>query len=281
MATTILPKFETASDEIGFFKKSTTYKMNNPYHYHDACEVYLLLSGNVQFYIEQTCFSLVPNSLVLLNPNEMHRLQVMDNTPYERICVHMKVGYINSLSPMGFSLENCFFSRTYGQPNLRILSQEELQEFLTIYEGLKKSADPACFGRKIVQDAYSSLLLLFLNQQFQTSPVACNNTMPIYISNAMQYIEDHLNEPIVFSDLASQLHINENYLCTQFKQYTGLSLRSYLHNRRIQRAKTLLQQGANVTEACYNSGFNDYANFIRSFKKAVGVSPGKYQKEKT
>ncbi|MBQ3028199.1 MAG: AraC family transcriptional regulator, partial [Lachnospiraceae bacterium] len=42
-------------------------------------------------------------------------------------------------------------------------------------------------------------------------------------------------------------------------------------------AKALLQEGASVTEACYRSGFNDYANFIRSFKKVTGVSPGKYR----
>ena len=104
--------------------------------------------------------------------------------------------------------------------------------------------------------------------------------MPTYITGTMQYIKEHLNEPICLSALAQQQHISENYLCTQFKQHTGLTLRAYLLDRKIQCAKNLLQQGASVTDACYHSGFNDYANFIRSFTKVVGISPGKYKKER-
>ncbi|MDT0122849.1 helix-turn-helix domain-containing protein [Paenibacillus sp. RRE4] len=34
-----------------------------------------------------------------------------------------------------------------------------------------------------------------------------------------------------------------------------------------------------ITDACYRSGFGDYANFIRSFTKIVGTSPGKFQRK--
>ncbi|WP_081743881.1 helix-turn-helix domain-containing protein [Eisenbergiella tayi] len=43
-------------------------------------------------------------------------------------------------------------------------------------------------------------------------------------------------------------------------------------------AKQLLAEGKTVTETCYLSGFNDYNNFIRTFKKITGTSPGQYQK---
>lgn len=278
MSIVTTPRLETSSDELVFFRKTTIYSATYSYHYHDGCEIYLFLSGNVQLYIEQSCFSPVPGSLVLLNPNEMHRIQSMDRSPYERICIHMKLGYMESLSPEGFPLENCFFAKPHGQHNLRVLSPEDLEEFLTIYKGLEKSADPDCFGSKVVQNAYASLLLLFLNRTFQSNPTTYKNTMPTYISDTMQYIKEHLNEPICLSSLAQRLHISENYLCTQFKQHTGLTLRTYLLDCKIQCAKTLLQQGSSVTEACYRSGFNDYANFIRSFTKVVGTSPGKYKK---
>lgn len=273
------PIMEVISNEISFSRKTTTYNATYSYHRHNGCEVYLFLSGNVRLYIEQTCFSPVPGSLVLLNPNEMHRIQCIDNSPYERISIHLKQSYIEALSPNGFPLENCFFAKPHGLHNLRILSPEALQEFLSLYNALEKSADPDCFGSTVLQNAYASLILLFLNRQFQTDPASYKNTMPAYITNTMQYIESHLDEPICLSTLAKQFHISENYLSAQFKQHIGLTLRSYLLDRKIQCAKTLLQQGASVTEACYRSGFNDYANFIRSFKKVTGISPGKYGKQ--
>ncbi len=271
------PRFEPISEEISFSRKKSTGNASYSYHRHDGCEVYLFLSGNIRLYIEQTCFSPVTGSLVLLNSNEMHRIQCMDETPYERIVINLKRSYINSLSPADLSLEDCFYDRPLGSGNLRVLSSEALQEFLSLYHGLEASSSPGCYSRTVAQNAYASLLLLFLNKQFQAEPTVCKNTMPAYIIGTMQYIDSHLDEPLRLSILAKQFHISESYLSTQFKHHTGLTLRSYLLDRKINIAKQLLLEGADVTEACYRSGFNDYANFIRSFKKATGVSPGKYR----
>lgn len=269
--------FEPLLEAITFSRKKSTNNATYSYHRHNGCEIYLFLSGNIKLYIEQTCFSPVPGSLVILNSNEMHRIQSMDNTPYERVVINLKRDYIKTLSPAGFSLEDCFYARPLGKENLRVLSPEALQEFLTLYEGLESAAVPDCFGRTVVQNAYTSLLLLFLNKQFQANPSSYKNTMPAYITGTMQYIDSHLDEPLRLSVLAKEFHISESYLSAQFKHHTGLTLRAYLLDRKINFAKHLLQDGVSVTEACYRSGFNDYANFIRSFKKATGISPGKYR----
>ncbi len=272
-----VPYLEPISENISFSHKKSTYNATYAYHRHDGCEVYLFLSGNIRLYIEQTCFSPVPGSLVIINSNEMHRIQTMDDTPYERIVINLRRTYMGALSPDGFSLEDCFYARPLGTGNLRVLSPEALQEFLALFKGLESSASPDCFGRVLVQNAYTSLLLLFLNKQYQTDPTSYKNTMPSYITGTMQYIDSHLDEPLRLSALANEFHISESYLSAQFKHHTGLTLRAYLLDRKITYAKQLLQEGASVTDACYRSGFNDYANFIRSFKKATGISPGKFR----
>lgn len=63
-----------------------------------------------------------------------------------------------------------------------------------------------------------------------------------------------------------------------FKKYTGLTLREYIADLKIEEAKKLLLSGENVSDACCKSGFSDYSNFIRTFTKATGLSPGKYAK---
>ena len=50
----------------------------------------------------------------------------------------------------------------------------------------------------------------------------------------------------------------------------------YLREMYPQEAKKLLSAGNSVTETALACGFGDYANFIRVFKKHVGVPPGKY-----
>ena len=57
---------------------------------------------------------------------------------------------------------------------------------------------------------------------------------------------------------------------------TGTTINKYVVARRISVAKRLLAQGCSVHEACEQSGFGDYAHFIRAFGQAVGVSPKQY-----
>lgn len=56
-----------------------------------------------------------------------------------------------------------------------------------------------------------------------------------------------------------------------------LRVTKYIVSKRITEAKKLLATEKSVTDTAFMCGFNDYANFIRTFKKAVGVPPGKYK----
>jgi AraC-like DNA-binding protein len=100
--------------------------------------------------------------------------------------------------------------------------------------------------------------------------------MPELVRKTMEYIEEHITQHITLGQLAEQFYMNSTSISRQFKKHTGLTLRSYILGRRIELAKTLLTDGMSITDVCFQSGFSDYANFIRSFTKIVGTSPGKY-----
>ncbi|MCR5797295.1 MAG: AraC family transcriptional regulator [Eubacterium sp.] len=268
--------YEHILTSVNYEKKASVGDASYSYHRHDACEIFLFLSGNIRFYIEQACFEPTPGSLVILNPAEMHRVQSIDNSPYERIIINIKKDYMDYLSTDDLALSDCFYSRALGKDNLRILSDETLREFLDLYARLEASR-PEKIGNTIGQNAYISLLLLLINTQFMSEKSKITNTMPNYITGTMQYLASHLEDPLDLKMLSDRYHISAGYLSSQFKAHTGLTLRSYLLDCKITHAKTLLQQGASVTEACFHSGFNDYANFIRSFKKITGKTPGKYK----
>lgn len=273
----IRPQLEPLAQAVSFFRKSSTYNASYAYHRHDGCEIYLFLSGNIRLYIEQACFSPVPGTVAVLNPNEMHRIQCMDNSAYERIVINLQDSYLDRLSANGISLSDCFYSHPNGTNNLRVLSSEALQTFLSLYASLETASATESAFLPVKQNAYITLLLAFLNEQFQTGTTTHKNTMPAYITETMQYLETHLDQPLRLLVLSRQFHISEDYLSAQFKHHTGLTLRAYLLDRKINCAKQLLQQGFNVTEACFRSGFNDYSNFIRSFKQLTGITPGQYQ----
>ena len=48
---------------------------------------------------------------------------------------------------------------------------------------------------------------------------------------------------------------------------------TWLLLKRLNLARVLLAQGCRVDETCAGAGFNDYSNFIRTFKKHTGMTP--------
>jgi len=52
----------------------------------------------------------------------------------------------------------------------------------------------------------------------------------------------------------------------------GVTINYYIRHKKISKSKELLQNGATVTEACFQSGFNNTSYFIKAFREIVGVT---------
>lgn len=247
------------------------------YHRHNAYEIYLFLYGNANFYLERVCYHLNPGDLIIISPDEMHRCACLDTQLYERIGINIKKSMLECLSTQLTNLLTCFESHPLGQNNLVHLSDEQMEYYISIGNKLDRALCSKEFGHDILVNSYLSELLIFVNGLYQTSTYVAQNIMPSLVHDTMVYIEEHVTEDITLEQLSHQLSFNGAYISHVFKQHTGLTLRSYILDQRITLAKRLLAQGKTVSEACYMSGFMDYANFIRSFTKFVGTSPGKYK----
>jgi AraC-like DNA-binding protein/mannose-6-phosphate isomerase-like protein (cupin superfamily) len=105
-------------------------------------------------------------------------------------------------------------------------------------------------------------------------PVASSRLEPV-----LGYIEAHLAGDLSVKALAQAHFMSGSTLCKLFRETTGVGLHAYVTYRRVERAREALLQGANVTDACAAGGFNDYASFIRTFRKVTGLPPGKYKRQ--
>lgn len=209
----------------------------------------------------------------------MHRSACLDNQLYERIGINIKKSVFEQLSTPHTNLLTCFEAHPLGQNNLIHLSDEQMEYYISLGEKLNTALCSNEFGHDILVNSYLSQLLVFINNLYQNSTYVGKNIMPELVNDTMEYVEEHLTEHITLEHLSQKFSFNGAYISHIFKQHTGLTLRYYILDQRITLAKRLLAQGKNVSEACYMSGFMDYANFIRSFTKFVGMSPGKYKQK--
>lgn len=97
---------------------------------------------------------------------------------------------------------------------------------------------------------------------------------------ALQYIHNHYTEKISIEQLAKIEHISKSYLARLFKQKTGMTAVSYIHQLRIEAAKRLLKESElNINEVAYQVGFESPKYFYRSFTRLVKQSPSNFRKE--
>lgn len=133
-------------------------------------------------------------------------------------------------------------------------------------------------------DVYSIILRLFSLLYKEKKLIPKNNNHPQNkqtksVINLIDWIDDNFTEPITLSKLSEISGLSEKYICRIFKEYTSKSPINYINELRIDSAcHEIATSCSNITQAAYNSGFNDLSYFSKTFKRFKGISPHEYKK---
>lgn len=93
-----------------------------------------------------------------------------------------------------------------------------------------------------------------------------------------RYIMNNITRPIRAAELAEHLGISPSYLCSAFKQQTGVTLSSYIASKKIEEAVRLLEfSDKSLSEIAEHLGFCSQSHFQNVFKKATGRTPRSYR----
>ena len=98
--------------------------------------------------------------------------------------------------------------------------------------------------------------------------------LSVHVKKAVKFMSRNYGSQIDVSDVAKAVHVSEKYLRTLIKRETGKSVREYLTDIRLSAAKTLISNSVyGIGEIALLSGFGEYRNFIRLYKKKYGMTP--------
>ncbi|WP_078393833.1 helix-turn-helix domain-containing protein [Shouchella patagoniensis] len=97
----------------------------------------------------------------------------------------------------------------------------------------------------------------------------------------INYIKANDDTAITLEQCAADLHYNANYLSSVFKKGTGMTFSDYVADHRLKEAKKWLHDtDIPIKQIAERLGYKNSQNFIRSFKKSTGMTPGQYRQEK-
>lgn len=103
--------------------------------------------------------------------------------------------------------------------------------------------------------------------------------LPGWLVQLREHLNNHYEEHFSLDELSLLVSINKYQICRDFKKYLKATPLQYVNHLRIEQAKVLLRTTSDqISEICYQVGFENANHFIQLFKRETGVTPAYYRK---
>ena len=238
----------------------------NETHIHKECEIYLNLTGDVSFEVENHIYPIRPGSVIVTRPYEVHHCIYHSDTLHRHY-------WITFSAPEGVHPFETFFDREKGNDNLIQLTDPQLTQMRQILDSLLSHNGDNLKNRI----AFLQMLQLLSEATHQHSTAQISG-LPPDVMLALQYMDTHLTEDLDVRKLAAAAFVSVNTLERHFRQALRDTPFHILRKKRLFAATRLLRMRHPVYDAATKSGFSDYSHFIVLFRKHFGMTPLQYQK---
>ena len=243
------------------------------YHYHEFCKILLLLQGNGGYYVDGQRYLLRSGDIVLLDAHSIHRPEMDPEATYERIILYISPEYLRRQSTADCSLQSVFSGE---KGHVLRLSEDRKQKIFKIASRLEQDLQSDAFGREILSNAGLLRLLVEIGRNREnpendrTSPLMPRSDRIVEI---LRYIDGHLSEDLDAEIIARAFFISKYHMMRQFRRETGTTVHLYITQKRLVKARELMDSGMRATEACYRCGWRSYSSFTRAYNKHLGTTP--------
>jgi AraC-like DNA-binding protein len=96
------------------------------------------------------------------------------------------------------------------------------------------------------------------------------------VRRARLYLTEHWDRPVPLATLSAVAGLTRFELVRRFRDQIGLTPHAFQTNVRIARARAMLTTGEPIAQVAAACGFADQPHLTRTFRRAVGVTPGRF-----
>ena len=241
-------------------RNTHTYEID--LHKHDEFEIYVNVSGDVSFLVENNLYNLTRGDVIIAHPGEYHH------------CVYR--------SDATHKLFWILFDSQKNEHVLDFLKKDFSGNFISPRADLREDLLDLCCemhkGKLTDEEAlYSFFRILSILKTSRSNPDERSN-LSTELDEAIDYINAHLCEEITVADISKALFVSQKTLERKFKEILDITPLEFIRRKKLLSAAEMLQNGESVLSAGINVGYNDTSYFIELFKKYYGMTPYQYKK---
>lgn len=250
-------------------------------HYHNFYEIIYVLEGEYSSLLENQLYHLKKGDFLLIDCNTMHKYHPIEkkHDSSKRIILWITNSMLEKLSDGAMDLSGCFHNSDTKAYHFPVYYEEMLRGYL-LKLTMSELMEGQLPGSKEVMDrGYLTLFFSYLNLLCSRREYLFKEEETIshpLVETVSSYIDTHIQQSISIDDLALEVHMSKYHFLRKFKEITGVTVHTFITNKRLIFAADGLRKGRNITQVYQDAGFSDYSSFLRNFKKTFGVSPGKY-----
>ena len=185
--------------------------------------------------------------------------------------------------------------RTSHIPVILLTAKDSIQDKEEGYESGADSYLTKPFSAKLLHSRVHNLLesrkklaLLITNRTKELKPEQVQETMQLsrldeeFLNRFTAIVEENIDTPqLDMPFMIGKMNMSHSTLYRKIKGLTGISGNEFIRKIRLKNSlRLLMEEGLNISEAAYASGFNDLGYFPNCFKEEYGMAPSEYIKQK-
>ena len=268
-------RFSKSSFPIRFaYTRNVESPENHKLHINKFLEIYIYVKGDADYIVGDSYFTLKRGDIVLINQYETHKAVLKKRCFYERFYILVPIDSFDDFYFDPFKKINTkFVSLAAGEREHALSILYEIAA--TLKDDESEQGSFKAYG--LFLQFLSLISYSFSKDDKAEKEQERPSRLPKYISEILKYIDQNAAKIESVEELARKFGLSMPYLSATFKAKIGTPIKSYIQAKKIACAKELLDKDYSVTDACYESGFNDCSYFIKVFKRHIGVTPYRYK----
>ncbi|NBA85797.1 helix-turn-helix domain-containing protein [Emticicia sp. CRIBPO] len=272
--------------KIDLYGKSFVQRgtLNPPFEFNfpvseQACFLYML-KGEMQYEMDGQTMDIPANHSLFLNcinsGKQIHQSDSKENSEIVIVTFHadvLKKIYERELPSLLQSPRNMVTNQSSDKISNDFLIQKYMEGLLYYFE------NPSLINDEIlILKLKEIILLLSQTKNAGTVQVILSQLFSPVTYTFKQIIEANLFSQVSIEELARKTNLSVSSFKREFTKLYNDSPANYIKNKRLEKAaELLLVSGNRITDIAFDCGFNDLANFTRSFHEKFNVTPTHYR----
>ena len=233
-------------------------------HWHEAIEILAFTQGKCHVVINTAQIEAHKGDIIVINAGGVHTIIPENECSYYCAILEPEIWH-----ELGIDIKNTHFKE-------KITNSELMKMFENA--GKEKSEKNEHYRQALL--SMMCLIGIYLSRNCvdvsYKGPGSTNLKKIQTVKKTIDYIEKNVCTPFSIEAAAKELSFTKCYLCHVFKEITGMTIITYLNERRGDIAEKMIIGGdMQINEVALACGFENFSYFSRTYKKYKGVAPSK------